>query len=79
VDIGRSEQLESELDAMIERRARQKDPGEESELWRACRGQPGDCPIQEHGARARAWANRARHILRETVRARCVGPAESNA
>jgi hypothetical protein len=38
VDIGRSEQLESELDAMIERCARQKDPGEESELWRACGG-----------------------------------------
>jgi hypothetical protein len=34
VDIGRSEQVESELDAMIERRARQKDPDEEHELWR---------------------------------------------
>jgi hypothetical protein len=33
VDIGRSEQVESELDAMIERRARQKDPEEVSELW----------------------------------------------
>ena len=30
MDIGRSEQLESELDAMIERRARQKDPDEET-------------------------------------------------
>jgi hypothetical protein len=79
VDIGRSEQFESELDAMIERHARQNDPDEERELWRACRGQPGDCPIQEHGARAGAWANRARHVLRETVRARRVGPAESNA
>jgi hypothetical protein len=34
VDIGRSEQVESELDAMTERRARQKDPDEEYELWR---------------------------------------------
>jgi len=34
VDIRRSEQLESELDAMIERRARQKDPDEEHELWK---------------------------------------------
>lgn len=34
MDIGRSEQVESELNAMIERRARQKDPDEEHELWR---------------------------------------------
>jgi hypothetical protein len=34
VDIGKSEQIERELDAMIERRARQKDPDEEHELWR---------------------------------------------
>jgi hypothetical protein len=34
VAIGRSEQVESELDAMIERRARQKDPDEENQLWR---------------------------------------------
>jgi hypothetical protein len=34
VDVGRSEQVESELDAMIERRSRQKDPDEEHELWR---------------------------------------------
>jgi hypothetical protein len=31
MDIRRSEQVESELDAMIERRARQKDPDEENE------------------------------------------------
>jgi len=41
VNMGMSEHLESELDAMIERRARQKDPDEDRELWRACRGQPG--------------------------------------
>jgi hypothetical protein len=35
MDIRRSEQVESELDTMIERRARQKDPDEESELWQA--------------------------------------------
>jgi hypothetical protein len=34
LDIRRSEQVESELDAMIERRARQKNPDEEHELWR---------------------------------------------
>jgi hypothetical protein len=33
-DIGRGEMVEKELDAMIERRARQKDPEEESELWK---------------------------------------------
>jgi hypothetical protein len=32
--IGRGEAVERELDAMIERRSRQKDPDEESELWR---------------------------------------------
>jgi hypothetical protein len=34
VDIGRSEQVERELDAMIELRLRQKDLDEEHELWR---------------------------------------------
>ena len=34
MDIGRSEQVESELDAMIVRRARQKDTDEENQLWR---------------------------------------------
>jgi hypothetical protein len=35
VDIARGEMVEKELDAMIERRSRQKDPDEESELWQA--------------------------------------------
>jgi hypothetical protein len=35
VDIARGEMVEKELDAMIERRSRQKDPQEESELWQA--------------------------------------------
>jgi len=34
VEIARGELVEKELDAMIERRSRKKDPDEESELWR---------------------------------------------
>jgi hypothetical protein len=34
VDVRRSELVESQLDTMIERHARQKDPDEEHELWR---------------------------------------------
>jgi hypothetical protein len=34
VDIARGEMVEKELDAMIERRSKQKDPAEEHELWR---------------------------------------------
>jgi hypothetical protein len=33
VDIARGELVEKELDQMIERRSRQKDPEEESEAW----------------------------------------------
>jgi hypothetical protein len=33
VDIAHGELVEKELDAMIERRSRQKERGEESELW----------------------------------------------
>jgi hypothetical protein len=35
VDIARSEAVEVELDRLIERRSRKKDPDEESELWQA--------------------------------------------
>src|SRR5215208_3713850 len=35
VDLARSEAVEKELDAFIERRSRQKGPEEESELWPA--------------------------------------------
>jgi hypothetical protein len=35
LDIARGEMVEKELDAMIERRSRQKDPDEEHELWRS--------------------------------------------
>ena len=34
MDIVRGEMVEKELDAMIERRSRQKDRDEESELWK---------------------------------------------
>jgi hypothetical protein len=34
VDIARGELVEKELDQMIERRSRQKDSDEESDLWR---------------------------------------------
>ena len=34
MDIAHGELVEKELDAMIERRSRKKDPDEESDLWR---------------------------------------------
>ena len=34
MDIARGEMVEKELDAMIVRRSRQKDPDEEHELWK---------------------------------------------
>jgi hypothetical protein len=34
MDVARGELVEKELDQMIERRSRQKDPDEESEFWR---------------------------------------------
>jgi hypothetical protein len=34
MDIARGELVERELDTMIERRSRQNDPDEQSELWR---------------------------------------------
>jgi hypothetical protein len=34
VDIAKGKMVEKELDVMIERRSRQKDPDEEHELWR---------------------------------------------
>jgi hypothetical protein len=36
VDIARGEMVERELDAMIERRSRQKNPDEASTLWQEC-------------------------------------------
>ena len=34
MDVAHGERVEKELDAMIERRSRQKDPEEEHDLWR---------------------------------------------
>jgi len=34
MDVAHGEMVEAELDAMIERRSRQKDPDEEHELWK---------------------------------------------
>ena len=34
MDIAKGKMVEKELDVMIERRSRQKDPDEEHELWR---------------------------------------------
>ena len=34
MDIARGEMVEGELDRLIERRSRQKDPDEKSELWK---------------------------------------------
>jgi len=34
VDVARGELVEKELDAMIERRSRRRDPDEEHELWK---------------------------------------------
>jgi hypothetical protein len=59
VDIGRSEQVERELDAMIEHRARQKDPEEASELWQES--------VRRYNARRReenrlAWSGYFTHL-----------------
>ena len=40
MDIARGEMVEGELDRLIERRSRQKDPDEESELWKLMEDQP---------------------------------------
>jgi hypothetical protein len=53
MDIARGELVERELDTMIERRSRQKDPDEESELWKES--------VRRYNARRReemraAWA-----------------------
>ncbi len=45
MDIAKGEAVEKELDAMIERRSRQKDPEEESKLWKES--------VRRHNARRR--------------------------
>jgi hypothetical protein len=54
MDIARGELVERELNTMIERRSRQKDPDEESELWKES--------VRRYNARQRednrlAWQN----------------------
>jgi hypothetical protein len=59
VDIARGELVEKELDQMIERRSRQKDPDEESELWKES--------VRRYNARRReenrlAWCDYFSHL-----------------
>jgi len=52
VDLARSEAVEKELDAMIERRSRHKGPEEEHDLWRES--------VRRHNLRLEAEAEHAR-------------------
>jgi hypothetical protein len=61
VDIARGELVEKELDQMIERRSRQKDPDEESELWKES---------------VRAYEEKRRQVARLEWRAFHCGQAE---
>jgi hypothetical protein len=61
MDVARGELVEKELDAMIERRSRQKDPDEESELWRES---------------VRAYEEKRRQVARLEWRAFHCGQAE---
>jgi hypothetical protein len=59
VDIAHGEMVERELDAMIERRSRQKDPDEASELWQES--------VRRYNARRRdenrlAWCGYFTHL-----------------
>jgi hypothetical protein len=59
VDIARGEMVEKELNAMIERRSRQKDPEEASEAWQES--------VRRYNARRReenrlAWCDYFSHL-----------------
>jgi hypothetical protein len=59
VDIARGEMVERELDAMIARRSRQKDPDEASDLWQES--------VRRYNARRReenrlAWCGYFTHL-----------------
>ena len=59
MDIARGEMVERELDAMIERRSRQKDPDQEHELWQES--------VRRYNARRReenrlAWCGYFTHL-----------------
>jgi hypothetical protein len=66
VDTARGELAEKELDQMIERRSRQKDPDEESELWQAS--------VRQYNARREAELKAAwcEHHEGQAVRLRVV-------
>ena len=66
MDIARGELVEKELDAMIERRSRQKEPDEEHELWKES--------VRRYNARRReenrlAWSDYFCHLA-DYLRAR---------
>ena len=71
MDIARGELVERELNAMIERRSRQKDRDEESELWRESMER---CDARRREQHRQAWASyhegqaeRHRRILQELI------------
>ena len=71
MDIARGELVERELNAMIERRSRQKDCDEESELWRESMERYDAHRREQH---RQAWASyhegqaeRHRCILQELI------------
>ena len=63
MDVARGEAVEKMLDAMIERRSRQKGPDEGSELWRQCvlrhnavRSEQLRASWQKGGTISQAWS-----------------------
>jgi len=56
MDIASGELVEKELDQMIERRSRKKDPDEEHELWEESAG-AGRHDARRREENRRAWCN----------------------
>ena len=65
MDISRGEMVEKELDAMIERRSRQKDSEEEHELWKES--------VRRHNAR-RQEELRSEWVATTSTRPHATGP-----
>jgi cytochrome P450 len=59
MDIARGELVEKELDAMIERRSRQKDPDEASEAWQESVRRYNARKREEH---RREWCDYFEHL-----------------
>jgi hypothetical protein len=59
MDIARGEMVEKELDAMIERRFRQKDPDEASEAWQESVRRYNARKREEH---RREWCDYFEHL-----------------